>query len=108
MAYKRNRTSWRDDLSRISWQNFECVLADHYREAGYAVEHCGTAGTGSRYDGGVDLVLRRDGETVLVQCKHWNVAQVPHNDVHQLLGVVETRGATRAVLVTSGEFTTAA
>jgi hypothetical protein len=33
---------------------------------------------------------------------------VPHNDVHQLLGLLETTGADRAILITSGEFTTAA
>jgi Holliday junction resolvase len=105
---KQNRTQWRDGLSRTSWQDFERLLARHYREEGYEVEHCGTAGKSSRFDGGVDLVLRREGETVLVQCKHWNASQVPHNDVHQLLGLLETRQAQRAILITSGEFTTAA
>lgn len=105
---QRNRTQWRDGLSRTSWQDFERLLARHYREEGFEVEHCGTAENASRFDGGVDLVLRRDGETVLVQCKHWNAAQVPHNDVHQLLGLLETRQAQRAILITSGEFTVAA
>ena len=105
---KRNRMQWRDGLSRTSWQDFERLLARHYQDAGYDVEHTGTAGSGRRYDGGVDLVLRRDGETTLVQCKHWNVEQVTHNAVHELLGIVETRGAQRAILVTSGEFTPAA
>ena len=105
---KRNRTQWSDGLSRTSWQDFERLLARHYREEGYEVEHCGTAENASRFDGGVDLVLRRDGETVLVQCKHWKASQVPHNDVHQLLGLLETRQAQRAILITSGEFTAAA
>lgn len=105
---KKNRTQWRDDLSRTSWQDFERLLARYYREEGYEVEHCGTAEAASSFDGGVDLVLRRDGETVLVQCKHWNKSQVPHNDVHQLLGLLETRQAQRAILITSGEFTAAA
>ncbi len=45
------------------------------------------------------------GQYVVVQCKHWNAKQVPHNDVHQLLGVMATERASGAVLVTSGEFT---
>jgi Holliday junction resolvase len=105
---KRNRTQWRDNLARTSWQDFERLLAQHYREVGYAVTHAGTAEAASRFDGGVDLMLKRDGETVLVQCKHWNAAQVPHNEVHQLLGLLETTGADRAILITSGEFTRAA
>jgi Holliday junction resolvase len=105
---KRNRKQWSDGLSRTTWQDFERLLARHYREEGYEVELCGTADNASRFDGGVDLVLRRGGETVLVQCKHWKASQVPHNDVHQLLGLLETRQAQRAILVTSGEFTSAA
>lgn len=102
----RNR---RDDaLSRTSWQDFESLLADHYRRDGYEVEHVGTGRSGSRFDGGIDLKLRRNGEYVVVQCKHWNARQVPHNEVHQLIGVVLTEEAQRGVLVTSGEFTVTA
>ena len=108
MSLKRNRVTCGDDLSRLDWRQFEALLADHYRGAGYDVEHCGTGGTGSHYDGGIDLVLRRDGETTLVQCKHWNAAQVPHNVVHEMLGMLVTRHAQHAILVTSGEFTLAA
>jgi restriction system protein len=42
---------------------------------------------------------------LLVQCKHWNAKQVPHNAVHELLGITVNEGATGAILVTSGEFT---
>jgi hypothetical protein len=73
------------------------------------VEHVGTGGAGTnRTDGGIDLKLFRDQEVILVQCKHWNCWKVPHNDVHQLIGVMHTAGATGAIVVTSGEFTTAA
>lgn len=51
---------------------------------------------------------RRDAQVVLVQCKHWNAKQVPHNAVHELLGILVTEGATGAILITSGEFTAAA
>jgi len=102
----RNR---RDDaLSRIAWDRLESMLAEHYRHEGYAVEHVGTGGSGRRFDGGIDLKLRKDDEYILVQCKHWNAYKVPHNDVHQLLGVMVNQGATGAILVTSGEFTRAA
>lgn len=97
-----------DALSRVGWDHFEGLLAVYYRGQGYEVEHCGTGGAGGRFDGGIDLKLRRPGEYVLVQCKHWNAKQVPHNDVHQLLGLMLNEDATGGVLVTSGEFTTAA
>lgn len=97
-----------DALSRVGWDHFESLLAVYYRGQGYEVEHCGTGGAGGRFDGGIDLKLRRPGEYVLVQCKHWNAKQVPHNDVHQLLGLMLNENATGGILVTSGEFTTAA
>lgn len=97
-----------DALSRIGWVELEQLLAAYYREVGWWVEHVGTGGTGARFDGGVDLRIRRDAECVLVQCKHWNAKQVPHNAVHELLGVMVNEGATGAILVSSGEFTRAA
>lgn len=107
-GWKRNRRVWNDGLSGLGWQDFERLIASLFEGEGYQVEHCGTAGTGQRFDGGVDLVLRRAGETVLVQCKHWNAGQVTHNAVHELIGIVETRQASAGILVSSGEFTPAA
>lgn len=97
-----------DALSRISWERLEALLATYYRDSGYAVDHCGTGATGQGSDGGIDLKLHKDDQYIVVQCKHWNAYQVPHNDVHQLLGVMINEGATGAILVTSGEFTYAA
>lgn len=105
---KNVRDRYSDALSRVSWERFEHLLADYYRRQGYQVDHCGTAASGTRFDGGIDLKLRRGEEFILVQCKHWNAKQVPHNDVHQLLGLMVNESATGAILVTSGEFTAAA
>lgn len=99
----RNRRS--DALSRVAWDRLESLLAIYYRGQGYRVEHCGTGAGGSRFDGGIDLKLFKDAEYIVVQCKHWNAKQVPHNDVHQLLGIMLNEGATGAILVSSGEFT---
>lgn len=105
---KRVRVRRDDALTQVDWRQLEVLLAVYYRGQGYEVEHVGTGATGARADGGVDLKLRRSDEYVLVQVKHWNACQVPHNDVHQLLGIMVNEGATGAVLVTSGEFTKAA
>ncbi|MEN1928438.1 restriction endonuclease [Luteimonas sp. MJ250] len=108
MGLKRVRERRNDALAGEDWARVERLLADYYRGQSYAVEHCGTGGRAARFDGGVDLRLRRDGETILVQCKHWNAYQVPHNAVHQLLGIMVNEQATGAIVVTSGEFTRAA
>lgn len=103
VSYRRN-----DTLARIDWAELERLLAKHYGHAGFEVDHCGTGSGASRYDGGIDLKMRRGEEFILVQCKHWNAMKVPHNDVHQLIGLMVNEGATGAILVTSGEFTRAA
>lgn len=106
MGGLKNVRNRRDDaLSRVDWKRLESLLAVYYRGQGYEVEHCGTGGAGRRFDGGVDLKLRKGDEYIVVECKHWNAKQVPHNPVHQLLGVMVNEGATGAILVTSGEFT---
>lgn len=102
----RNR---RDDaLTRVGWDRLETMLADYYRGQGWSVDHVGTGASRTRFDGGIDLKLRKDGEYVLVQCKHWNAKQVTHNAVHELLGIKVNENATGAIVITSGEFTQAA
>ncbi|KAF1710038.1 hypothetical protein CSC70_10245 [Pseudoxanthomonas kalamensis DSM 18571] len=94
-----------DGVSRLRWDRLEVLLAEHYRQQGYRVEHVGTGASGQRFDGGIDLKLRQDDQYILVQCKGWNAYQVPHNEVHQLIGLMVNEGATGAILVTTGEFT---
>ncbi len=47
-------------------------MAEAYRRQGYSVEENAVAGP----DEGVDLVLKRDGRMVLVQCKQWRSTKV--------------------------------
>ncbi|MEP7044200.1 MAG: restriction endonuclease [Dokdonella sp.] len=104
MSRRRNVHSHDDSLSRTHWASVEALLATHYRGRGYQVEHTGTGNTGARFDGGIDLKLRKGDEFILVDCKHWK-SQVPHNYVHQLIGLMVNHSATGAILATSGEFT---
>ena len=54
-----------------------------------------TRGTG---DGGVDLILKKDGETTIVQCKAW-LQPVGPEPVRALWGVREDFNATKAIFV---------
>lgn len=105
---KRVSRRWGDALVRVEWDRLEALLADHYRAAGYRVEHVGTGASRQEFDGGIDLKLWKDDAYLLVQVKHWNAYKVPHNEVHQLIGLMVNQGASGAILVTSGEFTKAA
>jgi len=56
-----------NSLRELPWKRFEDLLGEAYRRHGYQVTE--TLGGGA--DGGVDLVLRREGKVTLVQCKRW-------------------------------------
>lgn len=89
------------DISALKWREFEEFIGEAYRRQGYQVEERG----GNEPDGGIDLTLRKKGEMVLVQCKHWEAEQVGVKIVRELYGVVAAEGATKGILVTTGYFT---
>jgi restriction system protein len=88
----------------MSWHQFELLIGEAYRRRGYVVAETGGGGA----DGGVDLVLTRDGRKTLVQCKHWKVFSVGVSVVRELFGVMAARGAVAGIVITSGTFTQAA
>jgi len=90
-----------DSLRELTWQRFELLVGEAYRRKGYAVEETGQGGA----DGGVDLVLTRGGERVLVQCKRWRTWKVGVETVRALYGVVTAEGADRGIVVSCGRFT---
>lgn len=88
-------------LRELPWKRFEDLVAEVYRRQGYSVQE--TLGGGA--DGGVDLVLRRNGETSLVQCKRWSGKPVPVQIVRELYGVLTDRRAASAKLIATTSFT---
>ena len=92
-----------DSLRSLSWRQFEQLVGEAYRRQGYDIQE-----TGGAADGGIDILLRGKGETVLVQCKRWKTRSVGVDKVRELFGVVTAECADRGILVTSGKFTTAA
>ena len=88
-------------VSNINWKEFEELVGEAYRRQGYFVLENSSDGT----DGGVDLRLRKDGELVLVQCKHWKAQKVNVKIVRELYGIMASRKANRGIVVTYGSFT---
>ena len=56
-------------------------------------------------DGGIDLVLRKDGRTELVQCKQWKTRQVNVSTVREMWGLVTHQNADAVKIVCVGMFT---
>ncbi|MCW5661665.1 MAG: restriction endonuclease [Burkholderiaceae bacterium] len=88
-------------VAGMSWAEFEVLVGEAFRRRGYHVEETGGGGA----DGGVDLVLRRGGDKVFVQCKQWKAYKVGVTVVRELAGVMAVHGAARGFVVTSGRFT---
>ncbi len=90
-----------DALDGMSWQQFEMLVGEAFRLQGYRVVETG----GSGPDGGIDLVLHKDREKFLVQCKQWKAFKVGVQVVRELYGVMAADGAAGGFVVTSGRFT---
>ena len=90
-----------DALNTMSWQEFELLVGEGFRQQGYQVIESGGGGA----DGGVDLVLRKGGDKFLVQCKQWKAFTVGVTVVRELYGVMASNGAAGGFVVTSGRFT---
>jgi restriction system protein len=95
------RSEAADALDGMSWQQFERLVGEGFRLQGYRVVE--TDGGGA--DGGIDLVLIKDGEKYLVQCKQWRAFRVGVEVVRELYGVMAAKGAAGGFVVTSGRFT---
>lgn len=88
-------------LQEMSWQEFEQLVGEAFRLRGYSVQENGGGGA----DGGVDLVLKKDGEKYFVQCKQWRALRVGVTVIRELYGVMAADGAAGGFVVTCGRFT---
>lgn len=93
-----------DALNGMSWQEFELLVGEAFRLEGYQVAELGGGGA----DGGVDLLLRKNGDKFLVQCKQWKAFTVGVTIVRELYGVMAASAAAGGFVVTSGKFTSEA
>ena len=85
----RQRRQWWIELDPFV---FEEEIADWYKMKGYKVILTPKSG-----DGGVDVILQKNGETIFVQCKHY-AAQVPIGVLRELFGVMRSRQVQKGVL----------
>jgi restriction system protein len=90
-----------ESIRAMSWQEFELLVGEAFSRQGYSIEECGD----NAPDGGVDLVLRKDRKTTLIQCKRWREIQVGVQPVRELFGVMHSVKADATIFVSSGRFT---
>lgn len=89
------------DIKAISWQDFESLIGEYYRRKGYSVFEMG----GDSPDGGIDLFAKKNGEKLVIQCKHWKAFKIDVKVVREVYGVMVDATASGAAIITSGQFT---
>ncbi|NVK23737.1 MAG: restriction endonuclease [Gammaproteobacteria bacterium] len=90
-----------ETIKQLSWQEFEQLIAEYYRRLGFSVSENTQAGP----DGGVDIVLNKDNEVILVQCKQYRNKPVGVSVVREMFGIKEANRANKVVVVTTCHFT---
>ncbi len=85
-----------EQLRNIDWFQFEELVALIYRKSGYTVIRRG----GANPDGGIDLLIERDGLQQAVQCKHWKSWNVGVKAIREFLGALTDAGIQRGIFIT--------
>ena len=75
-----SRTSVRS-IQDLSWKDFEYLVGEAYKRKGYSV----LENTNYGPDQGVDLVISKNSEVTLVQCKNWKSNKVGVSVVRELV-----------------------
>ncbi|MEP6669460.1 MAG: restriction endonuclease [Chthoniobacter sp.] len=87
-------------LDSLRNDQVELLVGEIFRREGYTIE----LSAGLNTDDGIDLMLRRDSETTLVQCKHWKTVRVSSREMRDFYGAMAAGGAPHGILVTTGTF----
>ncbi len=87
-------------LRAIDWFQFEKLVALVYRKLGYTVTRRG----GAKPDGGIDLMIEKDGQRSAVQCKQWKTWNVGVKAVREFLGALTDAGIRKGIFITLGGY----
>ena len=104
---RRQQLELTSDLRRLSAREFEQLVGEIFRLDGWDITETGRHGEA---DGNVDLVLRKEAERRVVQCKRWTSWDVGVDEVRKLGGTLLREGLAGkdGILITSSGFTPAA
>jgi restriction system protein len=90
-----------EDLRSMPWQDFEHFVGELFTRLSYSIEVTGGPG-----DGGVDLIVSKEGRRYLVQCKKYREWKVSLSQVRDFYGAMTAnRSINVGYFVTTGIFT---
>ena len=89
-----------ESLDLMTGIQFENYLATFFECCGYEVTK-----TKHSHDRGTDLILKRFGETIVVQAKRWKQKNVGTRAIEEVVTAQRVHGTQRALVVTTSTFT---
>jgi restriction system protein len=90
-----------DRLSAMDWRQFQTMISLAFRQQGYNVREAGLIDT----DSGVDLILYKDGQSTLVQCRLWRMRLVDVKLVREMYGLLVHHHADAVKIIAIGNYT---
>lgn len=90
-----------ESIRAMSWQEFELLVGEAFRRKGFEVKENGGGGA----DGGIDLILNKNGKKSIVQCKRWKTFSIGVPLVRELYGVMTAERVNDCIFVSSGNYT---
>jgi restriction system protein len=90
----RPTKSLQEQLHSIDWFQFEKLMELAYADTGTV-----TRKGGANPDGGIDLIVERQGKRIGVQCKHWKTWKVGVKVVREMIGAMADAGLKKGIVV---------
>lgn len=84
------------EIHSVDWFQFEKLIGLVYRKLGYDVTRRG----GANPDGGIDLIIEKDGQRTAVQCKQWKAWRIGVKQVREFLGALTDADIPQGKLIT--------
>jgi HJR/Mrr/RecB family endonuclease len=100
---RRRLLEWTSNLRLLDSTEFEWLVGEMFRREGWTVQETGRS---DGPDGNIDLVLVRDGQRSVVQCKRWNSWVVGVDEIRNFAGTLmrEKLSAKSGIYVTLSSF----
>lgn len=95
---KRYLESGINDIDNMTGEQFEIYLKHYFQKLGYKVEL-----TSKTNDYGADLILKKDGETIVIQAKRY-ANTVGIRAVQEIIGAMSYYRACKGIVITNNYF----
>jgi restriction system protein len=88
-----------ETLEGLAWKDVERLIVKTYHRDGFFVNPV------SDDLCPVDFIIQRGDERLFVQCRNWNVWEVPDKAVRELAGYMSGAGVSQGFMLTTGQYT---